>query len=142
MEMLIDFVTKYYIVFIIISSLLVLALIGYISNQSSKKDVSIKKKKDKKIQSINEQNISNKTKLILAVLTYNYWSDEKQKDSIRKELYDNEEIYQRKLTEKYNPANLFKNKETKVEKIENSVAMVEYKESTFTKIKNWFKRTF
>ena len=57
-------------------------------------------------------------------------------------LYDNEEIYQRKLTEKYNPANLFKNKETKVEKIENSVAMVEYKESTFTKIKNWFKRTF
>ena len=67
-------------------------------------------------KSINEQNISNKTKLILAVLTYNYWSDEKQKDSIRKELYDNEEIYQRKLTEKYNPANLFKNKETKVEK--------------------------
>lgn len=55
MEMLIDFVTKYYIVFIIISSLLVLALIGYISNQRSKKDVSIKKKKDKKIQSINEQ---------------------------------------------------------------------------------------
>ena len=55
MEMLIDFVTKYYIVFIIISSLLVLALIGYISNQISKKDVSIKKKKDKKIQSINEQ---------------------------------------------------------------------------------------
>lgn len=55
MEMLIDFVTKYYIVFIIISSLLVLALIGYISNQRSKKDVSIKKKKDKKIQSIKEQ---------------------------------------------------------------------------------------
>ena len=50
MEMLIDFVTKYYIVFIIISSLLVLALIGYISNQRSKKDVSIKKKKDKKIK--------------------------------------------------------------------------------------------
>ena len=55
MKMLIDFVTKYYIVFIIISSLLVLALIGYISNQRSKKDVSIKKNKDKKIQSINEQ---------------------------------------------------------------------------------------
>lgn len=55
MENLIDFATKYYIVFIIISSLLVLALIGYISNRSSKKDVSIKKKKDKKIQSINEQ---------------------------------------------------------------------------------------
>lgn len=35
-------------------------------------------------KSINEQNISNKTKMILAVLTYNYWSNEKQKDIIRK----------------------------------------------------------
>ena len=93
-------------------------------------------------KSINEQNISNKTKIILAVLTYNYWSNEKQKDIIRKKLYDNEEIYQSKLAEKYNPDNLFKNKETKVETIENLVAMVEYKESIFTKIKNWFKRTF
>lgn len=63
MEILIDFVTKYYIVFIIISSLLVLALIGYISNQSSKKDVSIKKKKEKVVQSVNEQStsVSNET---------------------------------------------------------------------------------
>ncbi len=93
-------------------------------------------------KSINEQNISNKTKMILAVLTYNYWSNEKQKDIIKKKLYDNEEIYQRNLTEKYNSDNLFKNKETKVETVENSVAMIEYKESIFTKIKNWFKRTF
>lgn len=63
MDMLIDFVTKYYIVFIIISSLLVLALIGYISNRSSKKDVSIKKKKEKVVQSVNEQStsVSNET---------------------------------------------------------------------------------
>lgn len=93
-------------------------------------------------KSINEQNISNKTKMILAVLTYNYWSNEKQKDIIRKKLYDNEEIYQRKLSEKYNPDALFKNKATKIETVENSVAMLEYKESIFTKIKNWFKRIF
>lgn len=63
MENLIDFATKYYIVFIIISSLLVLALIGYISNRSSKKDVSIKKKKEKVVQSVNEQStsVSNET---------------------------------------------------------------------------------
>lgn len=63
MENLIDFATKYYIVFIIISSLLVLALIGYISNRSSKKDVSIKKKKEKLVQSVNEQGttVSNET---------------------------------------------------------------------------------
>lgn len=63
MKNLIDFATKYYIVFIIISSLLVLALIGYISNRSSKKDVSIKKKKEKVVQSVNEQStsVSNET---------------------------------------------------------------------------------
>lgn len=63
MEALIEFATKYYIVFIIISSLLVLALIGYISNRSSKKDVSIKKKKEKVIQTVNEQStpVSNET---------------------------------------------------------------------------------
>lgn len=63
MENLIDFATKYYILFIIISSLLVLALIGYISNRSSKKDVSIKKKKEKLVQSVNEQSttVSNET---------------------------------------------------------------------------------
>lgn len=63
MENLIDFATKYYIVFIIISSLLVLALIGYISNRSSKKDVSIKKKKEKVVLSVNEQStpVSNET---------------------------------------------------------------------------------
>ena len=93
-------------------------------------------------KSIDEQNISNKTKMILAVLTYNYWSNEKQKDIIIKKIYENEEIYQRKLNEKYNPDNLFKNKETKVGTIDNSVVMVKYKKSTFTKIINWFKRTF
>ena len=63
MENLIDFATKYYIVFIIISSLLVLALIGYISNRSSQKDISIKKKKEKVVQSVNEQStpVSNET---------------------------------------------------------------------------------
>lgn len=63
MENLIDFATTYYIVFIVISSLLVLALIGYISNRSSKKDVSIKKKKEKVVQSVNAQSttVSNET---------------------------------------------------------------------------------
>lgn len=49
---------------------------------------------------------------------------------------------EKRIREKYNPDNLFKNKVVRVEKVENSVAMVEYKESIFTKIKNWFKRIF
>lgn len=93
-------------------------------------------------KSINEQNISDKTKKVLAVLTYNYWSSETEKRDIIEHLNENEKKYQEKLREKYNPDNIFKNKASKVETIENSVAIVEYKESFFTRLKNWFKRTF
>ena len=93
-------------------------------------------------KSINEKNISDKTKKILAVLTYNYWSSETEKRDIIEHLNENEKEYQEQLREKYNPDNIFKNKASKVETAENTVAMVEYKESIFTKIKNWFKRTF
>lgn len=93
-------------------------------------------------KSINEQNISDKTKKILAVLTYNYWSSETEKRDIIEHLNENEKEYQEQLREKYNPDNIFKNKASKVETAENTVATVEYKESIFTKIKNWFKRTF
>lgn len=93
-------------------------------------------------KSINDQNISDKTKKILAVLTYNYWSSETEKRDIIEHLNENEKEYQEKLIEKYNPDNIFKNKASKVETVENSVAMIEYKESIFIKLKNWFKRTF
>ena len=79
---------------------------------------------------------------MLAVLTYNYWSSETEKKDIIERLNENENNYQEELREKYNPDNIFKNRETKVEALENSVAMVEYKKSIFSKIKNWFKRTF
>jgi len=70
------------------------------------------------------------------------WATPIQKEKIiAKEEYDRLQLEKINI-EKYNPDNLFKNKETKVETIENSVAIVEYKESIFTKIKNWFKRTF
>ena len=91
---------------------------------------------------LEEQKISKETKNILIVLKYNYWSDENEKKEIIKRLNENEKEYERILREKYTPDNIFKNKATKVEKVENTVAMVKYKESLFTKIKNWFKHIF
>lgn len=93
-------------------------------------------------KSINAQNISEKTKKVLAVLYYNYWSNETEKRDIIEHLNENEKKYQEELRIKYNPDNLFNNKITKEEKIENSTSMIEYKESIFSKIKKWFKRTF
>lgn len=92
---------------------------------------------------LSEQNLKRKTLAILAMLNINYWcEDEKHKQDLLHKYNENEKLYLEELREKYNPDNLFKNKETKIETVENSVSMVEYKESIFTRIKNWFKRTF
>lgn len=92
---------------------------------------------------IENQNISDEAIAMIALLHLNYWCcDNNEKERLNTIFDDNENKYQKELSEKYNPDNLFKNKQPKVETVENSVAMIEYKESIFTKIKNWFKRTY
>lgn len=106
----------------------------------------IENKRDKEqvieIDNIEEYQPSEQANKLLAVLYKNYFATNEEKEVIQakeKMVYQRE---QEKLHEKYNPDNLFKNRETKVETAENTVSMVEYKESIFTKIKNWIKRTF
>lgn len=92
---------------------------------------------------IKDMDLQPKTKAILAIIYKKFWCDEEKKKEIDNILKNNEIKYQKELREKYNPDNIFKNKETivkKVKKAENFIDMVEYKESIFTKIKNWFKR--
>lgn len=95
---------------------------------------------------LKEQNLSKKTYDILAVLKYNYWSTEEEKKSIRQKLNENEKIFQKELSEKYNTDNLFKNKKTEETVIqENTQALVEYKGKTliqkiFDKIKSIFNK--
>lgn len=93
-------------------------------------------------KSLEEQEIMEDTKNTLVVLKCNYWSDELEKRNIIKRLNKNEKKYEEELRERYNPDNLFKNKDTKVGRTQNSFAMVEYKESIFIKLKNWFKHFF
>lgn len=106
----------------------------------------IENKRDKEqvieIDNIEEYQPSEQANKLLAVLYKNYFATNEEKEVIQakeKMVYQRE---QEKLHEKYNPDNLFKNRETKVETAENTVSMVEYKESILTKIKNWIKRTF
>lgn len=96
---------------------------------------------------INEQKIIDQTKKILAVLTYNYWSSNEQKENLKSKLYINEQAFQSKLAEQYSTENLFKSKRQTIVDIEaqtEQVQMIEYKENFFTKfinaIKNIFKR--
>ena len=91
---------------------------------------------------VKEMELNDKTIAILSIIASKYWISSADKENFEKQLKENEKRYQEELYEKYNPDNLFKNKETKIDTVENSVAMIEYKESIFTRIKNWFKRNF
>ncbi len=88
---------------------------------------------------LSEQNISKETNAILISLFRDYFATEKQKSILENLLRQNQLKQEKEKIEKYNSNIIFKNKNSKVEE---TVGMIEYKESIFTKIKNWFKRTF
>lgn len=93
-------------------------------------------------KTILEQNLMLETKALLIQMYKKYLAPEEEK-----RLWDNYNIkclgkIEKNKRAKYNPDNLFKDKIVKLEKNENLVTMVEYKESIFTRIKNWFKRNF
>lgn len=91
---------------------------------------------------LNEQNVSKRAKAIIAILFRDYWATPEQREKIlAKQNYDRIQS-ERDKQKQYDVDNIFKNKEKKAETVENSVSMIEYKESIFTRIKKWFKRNF
>lgn len=95
---------------------------------------------------IEEQTISDEAIAMIALLHLNYWcKDDEERKELNKFFDENETNYQKELREKYNPDNIFKNRKASEEQPvnkEESVAMIEYKESLFTKIKEWFRNLF
>lgn len=100
--------------------------------------------------SLLEQNLQRKTFVILAILTLNYWceSEEEKKELVRR-YSDYDKKIEDELREKYNPDNIFKNKEenNKIEEVteekKEEVALVEYeKQSFFRKIVNKITKFF
>lgn len=89
--------------------------------------------------------LSKKAMVLIAMLNYQYWCPNKK---IKAELYktyaSNNEKYQKEIEEKYSVDNLFKNKKkvAQIEQKEESVAMVEYKESIFKRFLNRIKAIF
>ena len=83
---------------------------------------------------LDEQNLQRKTFAILAMLNLNYWCEnEEEKQKLIKIYADNDIKREEELREKYNPDNIFKNKQ-KIEQIETtSTALIEYQEENFLK---------
>lgn len=94
-----------------------------------------------------DQNLKRETITLLAILNLNYWCDTpEEKQEIIDELANNEKERQ-ELLEKYNPDNLFKNKQNEDKNTINTqeVSLVEYKkpnliQKILSKIARLFKK--
>ena len=93
--------------------------------------------------SLADQDLRKETISFLTLLQLNYWCEsEEEKQEILRELVNTDKIREEELREKYNPDNIFKDKNHQQEQ---TVAIVEYKEPNFImkildKIKKLFKR--
>ena len=94
-----------------------------------------------------QQNLKRETIVLLAILNITYWCEnEEERQFFVNELAKNEEE-KKKLEEKYNPDNLFKNKQKEIidENLQTGQELIIYKETNFiskllNKIKQLFKK--
>ena len=92
---------------------------------------------------LSEQNISSEANAIIVNLFRDYFATEEQKAKIKEILDLNQKKEEQEKREKYNPDDIFKNvnkvQKTVIETSENNIntALVEYKESFFTRFKNF-----
>lgn len=84
---------------------------------------------------LNKQNINKETKEILGIIYRDYFCDKQKRIELLNKEKDELKAYEEKQRQLYNPDDILK----KVNKIENTnnTALIEYKESFFTKFKNF-----
>ena len=90
---------------------------------------------------IEDLDISEEARMFLTMLKIKYWcKDEEEKNEVRKLLKLNQDKYNTELRKKYNPDNIFENREneaesTNVEQPKKSTDIITKEEK-----QNWFKR--
>lgn len=101
---------------------------------------------------LDEQQIKEKTKDIIALIYRNYWCSEEERKELDQKLIENDRKFEEELREKYNPDNIFKNNvtttkkeepEIKEEKIEQSLVVQEtekWYQRFLDMVKRWFKK--
>lgn len=88
-------------------------------------------------KNLEEQNIKRESISMIALFHLNYWCDSEEEKKQLNELFKNNyDKKQADMREKYNPDNIFK----KEPEIENDVAIIEYKETIFSKFLNKIKK--
>lgn len=96
---------------------------------------------------IDKQPLKNDTKILLSLMYRNYWCDEDKKKQLIEEDANKKREYEKEIYEKYNPDNIFKNRNKVIEDIkinEDEKQLLVPKETFFkkliNKIKSFFKR--
>ncbi len=102
------------------------------------KDNNYKKHIDPNID-IASQITKDKTRIILGIIFYNFWSNEEEKKEFEKILKENENKRQKELNKLYKYEDLFK-KKSNVINVNN--LPVEIKEKWYEKIANFLKKAF
>ena len=105
---------------------------------AKKSTITVKIDKDKRLK---EQDISEETKDLISLIHYTYIATEKEKEEIEEVWNKNEELYQKKIREKYNPDNIFRKNNIKdsVQETSNLPSVVQ-KENFIKKIINLLKK--
>lgn len=91
-------------------------------------------------KSLEEQELKPKTKTLLTIIYRNYWCNEEEKEELDKILIENDRKYEEELREKYNPDDIFKNRDNRniqVNNTQNNLPMEIKKENLFIKIWNF-----
>ena len=113
----------------------------HLQELAEKSDITVTIDKNLKLK---DPKISSECKDLISMMYYEYIATEEEKKKIADIWKNNEILYQEKIKEKYNPDNIFKNKE--VHKIDNipgtNLPAVIKKESIVHRIKAFFKKLF
>ena len=94
---------------------------------------------------LSNQNISAEANAIIINLFTDFFATENQRLKIKEILDSNQRKSDQLKREKYNPDNIFENKQSKLaeiplKEVNNNTSLIEYKESFFTKFKRFIFR--
>ena len=92
---------------------------------------------------VEDYELKEETKIILSLIYRDFLCSDEEKERLKARDAQKLQEEEEQIREKYNPDNIFNNRKTKnVETVAEPVAIVEYKESFFTRIINKIKNIF
>lgn len=92
---------------------------------------------------VEDYELKDETKIILSIIYRDFLCSNEEKERLKARDSQKLKEEEEQLREKYNPDNIFKDKKTNsIESVEESVAMIEYKESFLTRLLNKIKNIF